>query len=153
MARVTAARSPSLLSHEVAAASADGGGAARGSERCPLRLKTLFPWRRAFLLPPFFPLTAGGRLRECAGPPVCTSPPFSSPCPLGRPELAGAPPAASQPTRCGAGWRRPAGFPGRRWRAAAVGISLLLARFRGRKPNSPACLWVNSDMCECFKAC
>lgn len=46
---------PSVVSHGVAAVSAGGGGAARRTERCPLRSKTLFPWRRAFLLPPFFP--------------------------------------------------------------------------------------------------
>lgn len=51
-----------------------------------------------------------------------------------------------------AGEGRPASR-GRGCRAAAVGISLLLTRFRGKPQKSPVCLWVNSDVCECFKAC
>lgn len=127
---------PSLPSPQVAAVSAGGGGAARRSERCPLPFKTLFPRRRAFLLPLFSPYHC-----RRPSPRVCRAalgtPAFSSPCPPGRPQLPGAPPApagASQPAGSGPGW------PGRGWRAAPGGISLLLAPFRAKKPNSPACL-------------
>lgn len=91
--RVTAARSPSLPSHGIAAASAGGGRAARGAERCPVCLKTLFP--RGRVLPAAFPFSlpaaASAGVRGSAEPGTSDTPFLPFPARRRRSVLAGAP--------------------------------------------------------------